>query len=97
MMQPTLVEYEEAERNLAAIEAGRGLLIHSIVTVVVAAALIVINVFVAPQFPWSPFPVVGMGLGVLVHYLFGVRWQGRFLRKHQEAVEHRAAELTLAG
>lgn len=86
-------DYEQAELSLAGEEGRRGLTIHMAVTALVSLALILVNVLAVPQFPWSPFPVAGMGVGVLVHYLFGVRWQAQALRAHQQAIEQRAARL----
>ncbi len=89
----TVEEYEAAERAMAVVEGRRGLLVHAGVTLVVSLALILVNVLVAPQFPWSPFPVVGLGIGVLVHYEFGVRRLEPTLRARQAAVEHRAMHM----
>lgn len=91
--QITLNEYEEAERQLFAVEARRGLLVHLAITVAVSAALIIINVVVAPQFPWSPFPVVGMSIGVIFHYVYGVRRLTPAVQARQQAIERRAADL----
>jgi hypothetical protein len=92
MRELTLQEYEAAERALAAEQARRGLWIHALVTLLVSAAVITINVVVAPEFPWSPFPVVGMSIGLFMHYLFGVRWLGETIARKQEMIERRAAE-----
>ena len=93
MAEPiTLAEYEASELEMAAGEARRGLTVHIAVTVAVCVALILVNVFAVPQFPWSPFPVAGMSIGVLMHFL-GVRHLVPTMRAHQEAVERRAAQL----
>ena len=60
MRQLTLAEYQEAERNVALEEGRRGLTIHAVITVLVAIGLIVLNITVATEFPWSIFPVIGM-------------------------------------
>jgi hypothetical protein len=94
MTEPiTVQEYEAAERAMAVLESRRGLMVHAAVTVAVSLALILVNVFAAPQFPWSPFPVVGMGIGVLVHYLFGVRRLEPTLRARQTATERHAMHM----
>jgi len=89
----TLTDYEEAERLMAAAEARRGILVHATISFLVAVAMVVINVVVAPQFPWSPFPVVGLSIGLLAHYVFGVHRLKLSIREHQQAVERRAAHL----
>ncbi len=53
-------------------EARIGMLAHAVVYLVVSALLVVVNVTFVPQFLWFVFPVTGMGIGVAMHYLFGV-------------------------
>lgn len=89
----TVTEYEAAEKDLEAEGSRRGLAIHAAITIAVSAALIIVNVLAAPQFPWSPFPVVGMGIGLLAHYLFGVRWLERSIEGHQREIERHAVDL----
>jgi len=86
----TLDEYLEAERTHERHGARIGLLIHGVITALVGAALIAINVIVAPQFPWSPFPVAGMTIGLAFHY-FGVRRIDQVLRARQERIKTEAA------
>jgi hypothetical protein len=88
----TLREYEAAEKLLEAEKARPGFVIHAAITLVVSVALIIVNIVVAPQFPWSPFPLVGMSIGLLAHYLYGVRWLQRSIESHQYAIERRAIE-----
>jgi 2TM domain-containing protein len=88
-----LERYEVAERQLVAHEGRTGLRAHTAVTVVVVVALAVVNVFVAPEFPWAVFPAVGMGIGVWFHWYFGVRHGDDVMRRHQEQVEQRAERL----
>lgn len=88
----SLKEYEDTELALAKAEGRQGLTIHAVVTVLVSAVLIAVNVIWAPQFPWSPFAILGMSIGVLMHYLFGVRWVEQLTRKHQARIERQAFE-----
>lgn len=87
----TLDLYKAEERRMAAHEARRGIRVHAFVTVVVILALAVVNVFVAPEFPWSVFPALGMGLGLWFHWYFGVRRGPDFMARHQNEVESHAA------
>jgi hypothetical protein len=89
----TLQEYEHAERVIAHEGARTGLVIHGVMTALVSAALVLINVALAPEFPWSPFPIVGMGIGLAVHWWFGYHKLDEQLdRKHGE-VEAKALDL----
>ena len=86
----TLTEYEEAERLLAHDEGRRGFFIHAVITSIVWAIVIPINVFLADAFPWSAFVVAGMSTGLAVHYVFGVHRLDRSLSAHQRVVEDMA-------
>lgn len=86
----SLESYQAEERKMAAYEARRGLRIHAVVTVVVVVVLAVVNVFAAPEFPWSVFPAAGMGLGVWFHWYFGVNHGEEFMARHQHDVEREA-------
>jgi hypothetical protein len=53
-------------------EEMKGFKIHAAVTVFVLALLIGINLLVVPEFLWFLFPLLGMTIGLAVHYYFGV-------------------------
>ena len=83
----TMTEYRDAERALAHHEGRRGFIIHAVVTLVVWAIVIPLNVFLADAFPWSAFVVAGMSVGLAVHYVFGFRLVDGTLSAHQRSVE----------
>lgn len=91
MSKLTLSAYQETEVAVARDMASRGFVVHLGVTVVVSLGLIALNVFVASEFPWAIFPVVGMGIGVFVHWYFGVKHIDTSVREHQSKIERRAA------
>jgi hypothetical protein len=62
-------------------------------TVADPVGVIVIKVTIAPEFPWSPFPVVGMSIGLAAHWWFGYRKPYQQLRNQQQLTEARAARL----
>ena len=93
MTQLTLERYQAEERQLAATEARHGLRVHATVTVLVVIALAVVNVFVAPEFPWAIFPALGMGLGVWFHWYFAVNRGEDLMRRHQDEVAREAQRL----
>jgi 2TM domain len=86
----TLEQYEAAGRAVSLREARIGLRVHALVIVLVWAALIPVNIFVAPGFPWSVFVVAGTAIGVFFHW-FGYRHAGRDIRRRQQRIEQRAA------
>jgi hypothetical protein len=90
-MKPTLDDYQTTERRLAIEQARRGLTIHGAFTVIVCIGLVILNITVASEFPWSIFPVIGMAIGVAAHWYFGVRHGDEMLRHHQVDIERQAA------
>jgi len=91
-MTVTLELYERAEREVAIREGRIALVVHAVVTAIVWAVLIPVNVFAASAFPWSAFVVGGMALGLFFHW-FGYRRSERDLRNRQARIESRAHEL----
>jgi hypothetical protein len=89
-MTVTLHAYQQAERAIAHDEGRIGVMIHATVTVLVSVLLIVLNLTVASGFPWSPFPIVGMGAGLFAHWWFGYHKLDEQLDKQQSDVEARA-------
>jgi hypothetical protein len=83
----SLDRYEEAERSLAKVEAKRGVVVHAVITAIVSVVLISVNVFLASEFPWSVFAVVGMGAGLGFHYVFGLLRVEENVESHQHRVE----------
>lgn len=93
MATVTLEAYERAERDVEMSGARMGMVVHAVATLLVCAAVIPINIVVAPEFPWSVFPVVGMVFGLLVHWWFGYFRLEDNIRRHQLDVERRASAI----
>lgn len=89
----TLEDYEKAEHQFRMRQERTGLLIHAVVTVLVWAVLIPINVFVAPQFPWAIFVVAGMGIALFFHW-YGYRHADDDIQRQQKDIEERARAAT---
>jgi 2TM domain len=92
-MHITLHDYEAAERSMAHETAMSGLTVHTIITLVVAAGLIVINITLAPEFPWSAFAICGMLIGLLAHWWFGFVKLDDDISRQQQKTEAYAANL----
>ena len=91
MREITLEDYKRADRDLERQEARRGFTIHAIVYGLVMTGLIILNLTVATGFPWAVFPLVGWGIGLTAHYLFGLRWADKAITDRQTRIEQRAA------
>jgi 2TM domain len=89
----TLQDYEQAERVMAHEGARVGVIMHGIITVLVSALLLVLNLTVAQGFPWSAFAIAGMAIGLGTHWWFGYRNLDMHLTAQQRKTEARAAQL----
>jgi 2TM domain len=87
-------EYKQAERELMLKEAKRGWQIHAAVYAIVMTGLTVLNVllvhYTSASFYWFPFPLVGWGIGIAMHYYHGVRHADREITKRQTKIERLA-------
>jgi len=90
-MTLTVEQYERAELEISMRDAETGLRVHAIVTVLVWAALIPVNVLLAPEFPWAAFVVIGMAVGLFFHW-FGYRRAEADVRARQARIEARARD-----
>ena len=91
MREITLEDYKRADRQLERQDARRGFTIHAIVYALVMTGLAILNLTVATEFPWAVFPLVGWGIGLTMHYLFGLRWADKTITDRQARIEQRAA------
>ena len=85
-------EYKRAYREIRKEEEKRGFLIHLTVYLFVNAMLIAINLTYTPKKIWFFYPLFGWGIGVTMHYLFGVRWLDKILEEREAKAERRARE-----
>ena len=96
MREITLEDYKRADQQLEREEARRGFTIHAIVYALVMTGLIILNLTVATEFPWAVFPLIGWGIGLTMHYLFGLRWADKTITDRQARIEQRAAAIKRA-
>jgi hypothetical protein len=54
-------------------EEKKGFRIHASVTIFVLIILFAINLVFVPEFLWAIFPLIGMSIGLIMHYNFGVK------------------------
>lgn len=96
----TAEEYKQAEHDVLISEWRVGWRIHAVIYAVVNIGLIVLNVLLvantSASFYWFPFPLVGWGIGLSMHYIFGVRRADQEIARRQTKVEQRAERLRLA-
>ena len=71
-------------------EEKQSFLVHLVVYVLVNAMLIAINLIYTPEVVWFFYPLIGWGIGISMHYLFGVRWLEKELEEREAKAEYRA-------
>jgi hypothetical protein len=86
----SLEEYKRAYREIMKEEAKRGFLAHLVSYVLVNAMLIAINFIYFPEGIWFFYPLIGWGIYISMHYLFGVRWLEKTLEEREAKAEYRA-------
>jgi Na+-driven multidrug efflux pump len=90
----TTEQYLQAEFDYTLAEARRGFKIHAAVYGFVMAGLITLNAlliaFTDADFPWVVFPLVGWGIGLTFHYVYGFRRAGGEIRARQAKIEDSA-------
>ena len=90
----TADQYREAEFGYTLEESQKGFVVHAIVYGLVNTCLIAINVsmiaFTDAYFPWAIFPLVGWGIGLTFHYVYGYRRAAEAARIRQRYVEEYA-------
>ena len=87
----TAEEYRQAEFGYTLAESRRGFKIHAAVYLLVMTGLSVLNallwIYADATFPWAAFPLVGWGIGLTFHYLYGFRGAAREATARQRRVE----------
>lgn len=90
----TVAEYQRVERDLAVRAGRRGWAIHVAVYVTVMTGLIILNLLLIANteanFVWFPFPLVGWGVGLGMHYWHGVRGAETSVRARQAQIDEAA-------
>jgi len=86
----TLEDYKRAYREMEMEEARRSFIAHLIVYILVNVMLIVVNIVYVPKVIWFFYPLIGWGIGLAMHYLFGVRWIEKTIIEKEAKAEYRA-------
>ena len=84
----TLTDYQKANRKMKMGQAKIGFTIHLAAYLLVNTLLITINLLFVPAFYWFVFPLIGWGIGVTMHYIFGVRRLEAQLKAEEAKIEH---------
>jgi hypothetical protein len=87
----TLAEYKKAYRKMNARKARIGFIANLAAYVIVNSLLIAVNLMFVPQFMWCAFPLIGWGIGLTMHYTFGVHLFDWTMAKEEAKAERLAS------
>lgn len=48
------------------------LIIHFTIYIIINMGLMIVNLFTSPQYIWFYWPLLGWGIGLIIHSIFGV-------------------------
>ena len=77
-------KYQEAKKR---VEEIKGFYFHLISYIVVNAILVVINLLTSPEYLWFIWPIIGWGVGLLIHAftvfgnVMGKAWEERKIKE----------------
>ncbi len=57
--------------------------IHLLIYIVVNIILAIVNLYYKPDKIWFHYVVLGWGIGIVLHYLFGVLWFNKIIEKNK--------------
>ncbi len=89
----SLEEYKKAYREIRKEEEKRDFLVHLVIYIIINTMLIVVNLLHSPKEIWFFYPLLGWGIGITMHYLFGVYWLEKTLKEREAKAEYRAREM----
>lgn len=88
----SLEKYQQTELEVKAREAKTGFKINLTAYAAINTLLAIVNMLTLPSFPWFVFPLCGWGIGVTIHYIFGVRLLGKLIKSEQTKIEQAATK-----
>ena len=89
----SLEEYKKAYRKIRREEEMKNFFIHLVIYIFVNSLLISVNLMYFPKILWFFYPLIGWGIGIIIHYLFGIRWLEKTLKEREIKAELRAREM----
>jgi len=79
--------YQEAKKR---VEDIKGFYYHLITYILINAVLVVINLLTSPEYLWFIWPLIGWGVGLVIHAfsvfsnIWGKSWEERKIREIME-------------
>ncbi len=79
--------YQEAKKR---VEEIKGFYFHLVTFLIINAVLIIINLLTSPEYLWFIWPILGWGVGLVIHGfsvfsgLWGKSWEERKIKEIME-------------
>jgi hypothetical protein len=82
-------DIEKYKRAKERLEELKGFYIHGIIYILVNLAMAIFNIISTPDYYWFFFPLIGWGIGLVIHALsvyangklFGANWEEKKIRQ----------------
>ena len=88
----SLEEYRKAEVEVLREEVASEFRVHLLVYLAGNTIAVLLNLLVVDEVLWFFYPLIGWGLGLLFHYVAGVRHVEERIVKRQSRIEERALQ-----
>ena len=85
----SLEDYKKAYREVVKEEERKGFIAHLIAYIAVNITLVLINIAFTPERIWFIFPLIGWGIGLSMHYYFGIHRLEKELVEREKRAEAR--------
>ena len=86
----TLKRYKEAYREITRQEERSGFMVHLIVYILVNTMLVILNFVYVPTEIWFFWPLLGWGIGLVLHYIFAIKQIDAELEEKEAKAEYYA-------
>jgi hypothetical protein len=86
----SLEKYQQTELEVKAREAKTGFKINLTAYAAINTLLAIVNMLTLPSFLWFVFPLSGWGIGLTMHYIFGVHLFSKIVKAEQAKIEQAA-------
>jgi tellurite resistance protein TehA-like permease len=80
-------DYKRAYREVAKQEERHGFVAHLVSYILLNTLMFLCNIFLTKGVLWFYFPLIFWGIGLLSHYLWGIRWLENELTKREHLAE----------
>ena len=87
-----LEQYRSARREVEYEDVYYWFKLHLVVYVAVNSVVAVLNILLMPERLWFYWPLIGWGMGLACHYVFGVRMFNKWWEETEKRIRARISK-----